>query len=202
MFFTVPGANGLANPRDFQSPTAWFEDRTCAYTVVHKLEGQLFSGMVWLSLCILSAWFEDRNKDRTRAYTVGAHAGGPAVSGGASSCLRRRHLHARHPLPCPAVSPCSQPVIFSCPSYPARFPSLQPPGPSAVSRVCCVCPALAAAQSFSPFNVVAWHGNYTPYKYDLSKFCPGAFVKRIKEGKKSFWYWLPVVHQLGLCARV
>ena len=23
----------------------------------------------------------------------------------------------------------------------------------------------------SPFNVVAWHGNYAPYKYDLSKFC-------------------------------
>ena len=38
------GANGLANPRDFQTPTAWFEDRPCAYTVVHKLEGQLFSG--------------------------------------------------------------------------------------------------------------------------------------------------------------
>jgi homogentisate 1,2-dioxygenase len=30
----------------------------------------------------------------------------------------------------------------------------------------------AATQSFSPFNVVAWHGNYAPYKYDLSKFCP------------------------------
>eukprot|EP00239_Pterosperma_sp_CCMP1384_P005123 CAMPEP_0197849736 /NCGR_PEP_ID=MMETSP1438-20131217/13073_1 /TAXON_ID=1461541 /ORGANISM="Pterosperma sp., Strain CCMP1384" /LENGTH=496 /DNA_ID=CAMNT_0043462555 /DNA_START=239 /DNA_END=1729 /DNA_ORIENTATION=+ len=29
-----------------------------------------------------------------------------------------------------------------------------------------------AWQSFSPFNVVAWHGNYSPYKYDLSKFCP------------------------------
>jgi homogentisate 1,2-dioxygenase len=27
-------------------------------------------------------------------------------------------------------------------------------------------------QSFSPFNVVAWHGNYVPFKYDLSKFCP------------------------------
>jgi homogentisate 1,2-dioxygenase len=27
-------------------------------------------------------------------------------------------------------------------------------------------------QSFSPFNVVAWHGNYAPYKYDLKKFCP------------------------------
>jgi homogentisate 1,2-dioxygenase len=23
----------------------------------------------------------------------------------------------------------------------------------------------------SPFNVIAWHGNYLPYKYDLSKFC-------------------------------
>jgi homogentisate 1,2-dioxygenase len=27
-------------------------------------------------------------------------------------------------------------------------------------------------QSFSPFNVVAWHGNYAPYKYDLARFCP------------------------------
>ncbi|GAA5912554.1 hypothetical protein JCM6882_004799 [Rhodosporidiobolus microsporus] len=23
----------------------------------------------------------------------------------------------------------------------------------------------------SPFYVVAWHGNYVPYKYDLSRFC-------------------------------
>ncbi|XP_057539399.1 homogentisate 1,2-dioxygenase isoform X2 [Amaranthus tricolor] len=29
-----------------------------------------------------------------------------------------------------------------------------------------------AKQDFSPFNVVAWHGNYVPYKYDLNKFCP------------------------------
>ncbi|KAL0546732.1 hypothetical protein IC582_016644 [Cucumis melo] len=29
-----------------------------------------------------------------------------------------------------------------------------------------------ATQDFSPFNVVAWHGNYVPYKYDLCKFCP------------------------------
>ncbi|GAB4820865.1 hypothetical protein N2152v2_007911 [Parachlorella kessleri] len=66
------GSNGLANPRDFLTPEAWFEDRACRFTVIHKLEGELF----------------------------------------------------------------------------------------------------AAEQSFSPFNVVAWHGNYTPYKYDLSKFCP------------------------------
>lgn len=30
----------------------------------------------------------------------------------------------------------------------------------------------SASQPFSPFNVVAWHGNYIPYKYDLRKFCP------------------------------
>lgn len=23
----------------------------------------------------------------------------------------------------------------------------------------------------SPFNIVAWHGNYAPYKYDLDRFC-------------------------------
>jgi homogentisate 1,2-dioxygenase len=26
-------------------------------------------------------------------------------------------------------------------------------------------------QDHSPFNVVAWHGNYAPYRYDLAKFC-------------------------------
>jgi len=28
-----------------------------------------------------------------------------------------------------------------------------------------------AVQDHSPFDVVAWHGNYAPFKYDLSKFC-------------------------------
>jgi len=27
------------------------------------------------------------------------------------------------------------------------------------------------SQNHSPFNVIAWHGNYAPFKYDLSKFC-------------------------------
>ncbi|RHZ68909.1 hypothetical protein Glove_292g35 [Diversispora epigaea] len=27
-------------------------------------------------------------------------------------------------------------------------------------------------QDHSPFDVIAWHGNYVPYKYDLEKFCP------------------------------
>ena len=44
------GANGLAHPRDFMSPTAWYEDRECNYTVIHKLEGQLFAGKLSLFL--------------------------------------------------------------------------------------------------------------------------------------------------------
>ncbi|KAJ4748835.1 hypothetical protein LUZ62_083240 [Rhynchospora pubera] len=67
------GANGLAAPRDFQVPKAWYEDASYPnYTIVQKFGGELFM----------------------------------------------------------------------------------------------------AKQDFSPFNVVAWHGNYVPYKYDLSKFCP------------------------------
>ena len=31
----------------------------------------------------------------------------------------------------------------------------------------------------SPLDVVAWHGNYAPYKYDLSTYCPvGAILLR------------------------
>lgn len=67
------GANGLANPRDFVTPVAWFDDKIRPdYTVFHKFDGRMFE----------------------------------------------------------------------------------------------------AKQDFSPFNVVAWHGNYAPFKYDLKKFCP------------------------------
>lgn len=38
-----PGANGLASPRDFMTPVAWFEERECHFTVMHKFEGQLFA---------------------------------------------------------------------------------------------------------------------------------------------------------------
>jgi homogentisate 1,2-dioxygenase len=69
------GANGLANPRDFRSPTAWFDgtraDPEDPWTVTHKFGGKLFE----------------------------------------------------------------------------------------------------ATQAHSPFDVVAWHGNYCPFKYDLDKFC-------------------------------
>lgn len=65
------GANGLANPRDFLTPSAWFENVTTDYTIVSKYQGHLFK----------------------------------------------------------------------------------------------------ANQDHSPFDVVGWHGNYAPFKYNLANFC-------------------------------
>ena len=40
----VVGANGLANPRDFLTPVACYEDREVKnFTVVNKYQGHLFS---------------------------------------------------------------------------------------------------------------------------------------------------------------
>ena len=36
------GANGLANPRDFQAPAAWFEDRDEPFAIVQKFNGRLW----------------------------------------------------------------------------------------------------------------------------------------------------------------
>ncbi|CAI5482456.1 unnamed protein product [Closterium sp. Yama58-4] len=86
------GANGLANPRDFQTPTSWFENGA-------------------------------------------APAGSDAVENGGDGVMQSGgggYL-----------------VVHK---FAGRL--------------------FEARQDFSPFNVVAWHGNYVPYKYDLSRFCP------------------------------
>jgi len=36
------GANGLANARDFQTPSAWFEDVDVKYQIINKYQGHLF----------------------------------------------------------------------------------------------------------------------------------------------------------------
>lgn len=45
MYACFAGANGLANPRDFLCPAAWYEDRKVAtgYTVINKYQGKLFA---------------------------------------------------------------------------------------------------------------------------------------------------------------
>ncbi|KAK6618616.1 hypothetical protein RUM43_013007 [Polyplax serrata] len=50
----------------------------------------------------------------------------------------------------------------------AWFEDLDVPGYKVVSKYQGV--FFQALQNHSPFDVVAWHGNYVPYKYDLDKF--------------------------------
>jgi homogentisate 1,2-dioxygenase len=50
------GANGLANPRDFETPVAWYEDRDDAQEVVQKFQGRLWTTMLDHSPFDVVAW--------------------------------------------------------------------------------------------------------------------------------------------------
>jgi len=50
------GSNGLANPRDFLSPTAWFEDREGDFELVAKFMGNLWSARIDHSPLDVVAW--------------------------------------------------------------------------------------------------------------------------------------------------
>lgn len=45
------GANGLANPRDFLAPVAAFDADERDFTVLHKLEGELFESRQVRTVC-------------------------------------------------------------------------------------------------------------------------------------------------------
>ena len=50
------GSNGLANPRDFLSPTAWYEDREGDFELVAKFMGNLWSAHIDHSPLDVVAW--------------------------------------------------------------------------------------------------------------------------------------------------
>lgn len=53
------GANGLADPRDFLTPKAWFEEEsfgTGGFTVIHKFGGALFDAKQDFSPFNVVAW--------------------------------------------------------------------------------------------------------------------------------------------------
>jgi homogentisate 1,2-dioxygenase len=50
------GSNGLANPRDFETPSAWFEDRDEPHEVVQKFQGRLWTTMLDHSPFDVVAW--------------------------------------------------------------------------------------------------------------------------------------------------
>ena len=50
------GSNGLANPRDFRTPVAWYEDREGKFELVHKFMGNLWSAELGHSPLDVVAW--------------------------------------------------------------------------------------------------------------------------------------------------
>ncbi len=50
------GANGLANPRDFETPVAWFEDRDTRFEVIQKFVGALWCTTLEHSPLDVVAW--------------------------------------------------------------------------------------------------------------------------------------------------
>lgn len=52
----VIGSNGLANPRDFLTPHAWYEDREGDFTLLTKFSGNLWSAKIGHSPLDVVAW--------------------------------------------------------------------------------------------------------------------------------------------------
>lgn len=69
------GANGLANPRDFQTPEAWFEDRDGEFELVAKFGGNLWSCEIDHSPLDVVAWhgnYAPYKYDLRRFNTIGS----------------------------------------------------------------------------------------------------------------------------------
>ena len=69
------GANGLANPRDFQTPHAWYEDREGDFELVAKFAGKLWSARIDHSPLDVVAWHGNNapyRYDLRRFNTIGS----------------------------------------------------------------------------------------------------------------------------------
>ncbi|WAT17737.1 homogentisate 1,2-dioxygenase [Aurantiacibacter sp. MUD11] len=68
------GANGLANPRDFETPVAWFEDRDEQFEIVQKFNGKLWTTTIDHSPFDVVAWHGNSapcRYDLARFNTIG-----------------------------------------------------------------------------------------------------------------------------------
>ena len=69
------GANGLANPRDFVTPAAWFEDREGEFELVQKFLGSLWTTQLGRSPLDVVAWhgnYAPWKYDLARFNTIGS----------------------------------------------------------------------------------------------------------------------------------
>lgn len=53
------GSNSLANPRDFQIPVAWYEDKDCKFTLINKYQSKFFVTEYDHSIFNVIAWHGD-----------------------------------------------------------------------------------------------------------------------------------------------
>ena len=68
------GSNGLANPRDFETPVAWFEDVEGEYEIVQKFQGRLWRTAIDHSPFDVAAWHGNSapcRYDLARFNTIG-----------------------------------------------------------------------------------------------------------------------------------
>ena len=71
----VIGSNGLANPRDFRTPVAWYEDREGKVELVNKFMGNLWSAELGHSPLDVVAWhgnYAPYKYDLRRFNTIGS----------------------------------------------------------------------------------------------------------------------------------
>jgi homogentisate 1,2-dioxygenase len=69
------GSNGLANPRDFLTPVAWFEDREGRFELLEKFAGQLWAAPIDHSPLDVVAWHGNHapyKYDLRRFNTIGS----------------------------------------------------------------------------------------------------------------------------------
>jgi homogentisate 1,2-dioxygenase len=69
------GSNGLANPRDFLTPQAWYEDREGDFELVAKFQGHLWSAKIGHSPLDVVAWhgnYAPYKYDLARFNTIGS----------------------------------------------------------------------------------------------------------------------------------
>lgn len=71
----VIGSNGLANPRDFLTPSAWYEDKEGDFELLAKFSGRLWSAPIGHSPLDVVAWhgnFAPYKYDLRRFNTIGS----------------------------------------------------------------------------------------------------------------------------------
>jgi homogentisate 1,2-dioxygenase len=69
------GSNGLANPRDFQTPVAWYEERAGEFELIAKFAGHLWSARIDHSPLDVVAWHGNNapyRYDLRRFNTIGS----------------------------------------------------------------------------------------------------------------------------------